>query len=449
MNERNWRKERDSRSMRYAGRVLNPEHWIALSANADYAARYDGQVAILTAANLLGRMSPAVALHIPPVPVIAPLPGSSEGSTLQEIVLDLLFRVDPYGKFCRRAPGENDYIIHLGRTGATNLAHGSGWNIYCGPEPSPLEDDETVNPIGPALSSILAISEAFRTNLNSPATETLLNALTWRPGALKMDFAPLSILHNGLGTLWTVGTGSVGTAVLYFLSLATQAFSAALFDMDCVKIHNLDRSPLFMADEVGMDKVEVTKKYLDRVGIRTIAEPRSLDNSALWCDRDDGVPDVLISTANERNVRTVVESGFPPLQIYGTTGGNWQAAVIRHIPLLDPCSTCLFPESNHKSTLCATGSISVGQEGDEKQVDAALPFLSFAAGAMAAAEIFKLCLPGYPFNVNRVILNTFPFPRVVSLPLNFRENCLCQRRSTDVHRKMVSGSRFAELMPAF
>ena len=54
-----------------------------------------------------------------------------------------------------------------------------------------------------------------------------------------------------------------------------------------------------------------------------------------------------VSAANERNVRAVIESGFPPLQIYGTTGRNWQAAVIRHMPLEDPCSCCLFAAHEH------------------------------------------------------------------------------------------------------
>jgi hypothetical protein len=57
MNEQQWRAARDSRSMRDAGRVLDPERLVVLRANAPYAARYDGQVAVLTAANLLARMS--------------------------------------------------------------------------------------------------------------------------------------------------------------------------------------------------------------------------------------------------------------------------------------------------------------------------------------------------------------------------------------------------------
>ena len=445
MNEQEWREERNSRSLRYAGRVFNPDHWIILQADPGYVVRYDGQVAILTIANLLGRMSPAIALDIPSVPVVSPL--SWVGSSLPEVVLDLLCRADPYGKFCHRKRRKSDYVIHLGKTGATSIVHGSGWNIYCGPGPSPLLDDQTVNPIGPALAAILATSEAFQTNLAAPPTKILFNALTWQSSALETGFALPLPPQRALGKLWTVGTGSVGTATLYFLSLATQSFSAALFDMDTVKIHNLDRSPIFMDDDIGMKKVEVTKRYLERAAIKAVAEPYALDKSDLWHNREQGVPDVMISTANERNVRTVIENGFPPVQVYGTTGKNWQAAVVRHVPLRDPCSNCLFPETNHKPTLCATASISMGQEGDDEQVDAALPFLSFAAGAMAAAEILKLCLPGYPFNANRVILNTCPSPRLVSVPLDFRNSCICRLRSAEVHGKMVQGSRFMELMP--
>ena len=446
MNEQNWRSQRNSRSLCYAGRVLDPNHWILLRASEEYAERYDGQVAILTAANLLGRMSPAVALDVPSVPLVDSL--TYLGSTLPEVVLNLLSGIDPYGKFCCRSQMDNDYVIHLGRTGATNLVHGSGWNLYCGPSPSPLVDDDFANPIGPALAVILAISEAFRTNLTAPRENTLFNALTWKAELLKPEFDPLSQLPKTLGTLWTVGTGSVGTAILYFLSLATQKFSTVLFDMDVVKIHNLDRSPIFTVEDLEKKKVLVTKRYLDQARIKFVkVENCALDESELWRNRTPGTPDLIISTANERNVRTVIENGYPPIQIYGTTGRNWQASVIRHIPLIDPCSTCLFPNSIHKSTSCAAGSITVEREGNEEQIDAALPFLSFAAGAMAAAEILKLCFPSPRYNItdNRIILNTLPVPGILSVPLSSCDKCICRLRSAVIHRKMIEGSRFAEL----
>ena len=78
-------------------------------------------------------------------------------------------------------------------------------------------------------------------------------------------------------------------------------------------------------------------------------------------------------------------------------------------------------------------------------MDAALPFLSFAAGAMAASEILKVNLPGYPFSANRVIFNTCPYPRFVSAPMRFRKQCVCSQRSSAVHRRMIEGTRYGRL----
>lgn len=441
MNEQSWRAERDSRSLRYAGRVLDPNRWILLRADPAYAGRYDGQVAILTVANLLGRMTPSLALDVPSVPIVAPLPWA--GTDLREHILGALLAADPYGRFQCRTAQDGDYHVHLGRDGAPVNVHGSGWNVYCGSAPSPLPDDDTANPIGPALAAILAAAGAFENDLSAPPGDVLLNALTWRPAAIGPE-AALLLARPNLGTLWTVGTGSVGTAILYFLTLATQEFAAGLFDMDDVKVHNLDRSPVFIAEHVGMKKVAATAQYLERAGVGDVwSEPRALDESPIWRDRPQGVPDALIAAANERNVRTVIENGFPPIQVYGTTGKNWQAAMIRHIPLQDPCSSCLFPETQHAPTACATDTIE--REDGQQQVDAALPFLSFAAGAMAAAEILKLRLPGYPYSANRVLLNTRLPARAVQAALPLRQECICGRRSQAVHRKMIEGSRFAGL----
>ena len=59
MKEEEWRTARNSRSLRYAQRVLDPRRWIVLRAGRGYLSRYDGQVALLTAANLFARMTPA------------------------------------------------------------------------------------------------------------------------------------------------------------------------------------------------------------------------------------------------------------------------------------------------------------------------------------------------------------------------------------------------------
>ena len=441
MSDQGWHADRDSRTLRYAGRVLDPERWILLRADEAHASSYDGQVAILTAANLFSRMTPAVVLDIPSVPIVAPLPWA--GLDLQDHILKMMYRADPYGRFeCRPHRGQ-DYLVHLGTNGAERIVHGTGWNTYIGPGPSPLRQAAAPNPIGPAMAAILVAAVAFRTNLDSYSETVQLNGFDWEHSSIDARSTEL-LVDPELGNIWTVGTGSVGTAILYFLTLATHGFSTVLFDMDRVKIHNLDRSPIFVDGHVGSPKVEATASWLAQCGLMGVRqEPCSLDDSTLWKSREAGTPDLVIATANERNVRSVIETAFPPIQIYGTTGSNWQAAAIRHAPLTDPCSCCLFPETDHAGTECATGEVTRKHE----RVDAALPFLSFAAGAMAAAEILKLTLRGFPFSPNRVVLYTQPVVRVAKVSLAQREGCICQHRSMEVHRQMIAGSRFAQLLP--
>jgi hypothetical protein len=162
--------------------------------------------------------------------------------------------------------------------------------------------------------------------------------------------------------------------------------------------------------------------------------------------RKKSVPFERLHTANERNVRYIIEQSAPPLQIYGTTGANWEASVIRHIPLVDPCSYCLFPpDVPQAQTACATDTVVQSDTGES--IDASLPFLSFAAGLMAAAEVLKAGMPGYPFSPNRTTLYTHVAaePRFVSSRLHRRQGCICVSRHSSVHRQMIAGTKYEAL----
>lgn len=441
MSDNDWYDARDSRSLRCAGRVLDPSRWILLRLDRDYASRFEGQVAILVAANLMARMSPSVAIDVPDVAVVEGLPAA--GSGLRDAVLALMKSADPTGRFVARASSDGDYVIQLGARGAEVVVHGVGWDSYVGAAPSPLKRTDVRNPIGPAMATIVAIASAFASNLADPPASIAFNSFNWAHQSAPKD-APDHQPETSLGNVWTVGTGSVGTAALYFLTLATNNFSACLFDMKAVAVHNLDRSPLFMAAHVGSKKVDITARYLRGAGVSKVdVDPSALDESTIWATRQSGTPDVLISAANERNVRSIIESAYPPIQIYGTTGKNWQASLIRHIPIQEACSRCLFQDEVYSPTECAT--LKVAADASNQNIDAALPFMSFAAGAMAAAEILKLGLPGYPFSVNRISLYTQPKPRLVPAGISHREGCICMRRSRSVHQQMIAGSRHARL----
>ncbi len=320
MNEQTWRDERDDRTLRYAGRRLDPLRWIHVMLDEEYAAGYDGQVAVLTLVNLLARMTPSVAIDIPCVRIIEPLP--SAGADLREVALKSMFAADPHGHFEARPPTSSDYWLHLGRNGSEFTIYGSGWAAYLGPGGSPIVPNAGRNPFGAAFAAILAAAHVFATNFGPAPTAQLFNTLDWSH-SLPADDAPEPVANVALGDVWTVGAGSVGTAILYFLTLLTRDFSCRLFDMDEVKVHNLDRSPIFTASDVGQLKAEALAQFLFRAGVADVeVEPCALDESPTWRGRQPSRPDVLLAAANERNVRYQIESRYPPVQVYGTTGGR-------------------------------------------------------------------------------------------------------------------------------
>lgn len=446
MNETAWRQRRNDRTLRYAGRTLDESQWVCIKINRDYAESFEGQVAILVLVNLLGRMSPAIALDVPNVSVHPSLPAAY--SDLRETLVDLLHSTDPWTKVSCRPHQSEDFVIYLGSDGPHNLVHGSGWNSYIGPGPSPIKPSHDLNPFGAAFAAIIATRELFVHKFIPFKTAYTFNSLYW-----SQELIPSPVISHlakdFLGSIWTIGVGSVGTAALYFLSLFTRKFTATLFDMDVVKIENLDRSPIFTDSDVkqSLSKVEATQRFLQRVGVNQISiDRRPLHESELWHQRSPGTPDILISAANEFHVRYHIESGCPPIQIYGTTGENWQVALMRHIPFQDACSYCVFPDEEVTAPMkCATTPVVVDKTNEK--VDAALPFLSFAAGLMTAAEIVKLRLEGFPFSRNKVLFNTHPESsmRLFQYSAAYRDNCLCGERSLNVHKTMLRGSQYAYL----
>lgn len=297
------------------------------------------------------------------------------------------------------------------------------------------------------MAAILAVARLFAHNLNPPPAAFLFNALDWREAPAPTIAPPPDL--TDLGELWFAGIGSVGSAALYFLTLATRDFSAALFDMDTTKVHNLDRSPVFTVDDAEhcRTKVESGERYLRSVGVQSVTpEPCALHASRLWHERPVGRPDVIVSAANELNARSFIEEAFPPLQLYATTGKHWQVALIRHIPLKDPCSLCLFPSTAEQpATTCGTGKVPTEKGNGEPRIDAALPFLSFAAGLMTAAELTKLSHAEYPYSANRVFLQILPEPALVSAWMSHRPGCMCATRSANVHHRMLAGTRYEGL----
>ena len=447
MREQEFSRRWSDRASRYPGwSPLPPSRPIHIFIDPQYAETYAGQVAAITAASLFGRMSESVAVDVPEVKIADSLPWKS--AKLDEIVMQTLGAAHQFGTYQRRPGRESDRRLIVGPAGNGLVMHGCDWGSYCGTGPSPVANSDEPNPFGAAFSVVAAAS---RLQLNPDATTfdpVTVDTFGWRTG-LPLERGPAVAPNVALGELWCVGVGSVGSCSLFFLSLATSAFDAVLVDGDAVTVENVTRSAIFSWRDAlsKRPKVDVATGWLKSAGVERV-EPRTewLDGIPdRWLARGVGTPDLLISAANERNVRSEIEAAFPPLQVYATTGRNWQATLFRHIPIYDACSLCVpGTKVPQMPTLCATGSSRPADESAEED-DLALPFLSYAAGLMTAAEIVKLAITGGNAMPNRVFFEPRANVLVRAVALNPRKDCVCRHRDTTMHRQAITGSRFADL----
>ena len=446
MNEQEFKTRWSDRTARYpASSPLSEDRGIHIHIDPTYAATHAGQVAAITTVSLIGRMYQSVAVDVPSLPVVDTLPWKSR--RLDELVVGTLQEAHKYGHYEQRAARRDDQRIVIGPGGNGLVIHGDGWGAYCGTEPSPLAQSGEPNPFGAAFAAIMAAAQLQRNQDIGAIEPTLADTFLWRAGRPSPE-APEAVPGLELGEVWSIGVGSVGSCALFFLGLTTRDFTAVLVDGDIVKVENVTRSPLFSwRDALNREpKVEVAVRWLHDIGVRQVEQHKAwLDEiPGRWAQRQAGTPDILISAANERNVRSAIESGYPPLQVYGTTGRNWQATLFRHIPLEEACSRCLPGEEvPRQEALCATGAqepTGDNQDGD----DVALPFLSYAAGLMTAAEITKLLLTGGPVTPSRVFFE--PTGRgLFGFPLRKKPGCICQSRDASTHKAVIRGSRFASL----
>ncbi len=436
------------REKRYPDWQLLPgDRTLHIQVEGEYAATYAGQTAAITAASLFGRMSQSVAVDVPSLPVLASLPWS--GEKLDDIVMRTLNAANFYGRYEQRVVQHDDIPLIIGSGGDGLVVHGCGWGAYCGLEKSLITESDEPNPYGAAFAVVMAAARLQQFMLEADFESLYVDTYLWKAGPPSLDIPAVSDNFE-LGEIWCIGVGSVGSCALFFLRLATCSFDAVLVDRDKVKIENISRSALFSWCDVRPNnyKVEVASRWLNAVGVESV-EPHIawLDEiPERWNKRPVGTPDILIATANEREVRSVIEAGFPPLQVYATTGHNWQATLFRHLPLCGPCSLCVpGTDTPQLSMLCATSSLTPSNNHSRGD-DVALPFLSYAAGLMTAAEIVKLSIVGEPVTPNRVFFEPRAHNMVRSVSLRQKDACICRTRDIDTHMEAIRGSRYTPML---
>lgn len=413
------------------------------------AGSFAGQVMLVVSANLLARWCRNVSMRVPDVSLSG---GWGRAGGLQAEVIGAMRDADPFGEFefVQDAPGRGvDILLALGAEPlpavATTVIASAGW--FAAARRGRITDlppGGLDHPVGAAAAAVLGGAQLFRDAVGIGQLYPLdfsYDAFTARPAQPVLRAIDASFEATDLGAALMVGAGSVGSAAAYFMDLFATRTRMDLADADIVKVENFGRSPLF-----GRHTYAMTKPRALAAALRG----RSLDVVPLdgwWHEQADtslSRYDLVLPVANEHDIRWQLQNSYPPLMVHSSTGRNWNVNFGRHVPGRDDCLADRFEGFRVESLRCSEGEV-LTRTG--ATVDAALPFLSFWAGLLLAADLVRLGIPGYPHTPN---FGNYSFRRSRFVPQVSDQvaaiGCLCRSQSKGFWR-FHGTSRFAGLSP--
>ncbi|WP_034270659.1 hypothetical protein [Haloechinothrix halophila] len=341
---------------------------------------------------MVARTHRCISIDVPPAALIArslvpadDLPAASHATALAiNPVLDL-------ATLSEAASPPQSLSIGLGQHVPTGLDLYLGWAGGCGAVATkPMTDDhwDTSSVFGAAASAVLGASALFRLAHGQPVRDARLN-----PIELSADLTAGTRDHPGpveIGSVLTVGAGAVASGAAYWArELGITGEPWDFVDGDIVELHNTNRCLTMTAAHAGwadgspsgkpVSKAEATAWVVDGCSHEEWYEQ--------WLIEHQERHDLVLCLANERGVRPFVTQRGEPLLLHATTSPQWTAELHRHLPSRDDCPACRLPDTRTAKPMCASGPVSLGQPDSP---DAALPFLSAAAGLLLVAALAEL-----------------------------------------------------------
>jgi len=456
--ERDHRTQLEIRDLRHYAHVP-----VEIRVCADLADDVTVQRMTLLASNLTARWSRNLTISVPDVTLAAPLRIHDDTGLIARLKREL-FQANPFGAFTigserDRQPGslclrigpqhkrnsschETDYVIDA--VGWTALGwRFDGMHSYTRyPATAPAA----------ALAATIAAADLFKRAVGH-APEDWLGRVSWCTWNHLLNLDPQSPQPNigipttlDLGNLLIAGVGAVGSALLYILGFVQSHGTVTLLDKDQVDPSNLNRSPLFTAEDAALSrrKVDVGERLLRLLGIRV----QSVYGT--WHDHGERLSrepfDAWVSLTNEHGAWAEVPYLLPPVVLHGTTTSEWGIAFGRHIPRVEDCTACRLPQPHAEFRgPCAEAAIDPPDE--RQQYRASLPFLSACSAALIAAELLKLRSPDVSSLPNAVYADfRRGLPAVIATRLKSKSNCRgCQTLAYPSWLHRGGQSRYAYL----
>ncbi len=381
MNCGNFYAERDRRTIPYGV----PAPWLLTPvgfAVDDAAARTrPGQVLTLALVNMLVRLHRRVVIAVPDAPLLArPL---VPAGGLHEAIQRTARAIDPCGTL--------DFVAARDLPEAS-VGVGAGTHVpgaaYLGADGLSAVLDRVPEGVEPSGRTVLGA--ALAACLGSATLLALATGATMRPVTTSLaeigtgdgaDGASSRLLRPiDVGDVLCVGAGAVTSALFYWLREIGVIGRWLVVDGDMAELHNTNRCLGMLAADTGWPGGAAQPKA--RIAARLIGAEAEVAWYDEWLGTTAWRPRLVLPLANERGVRRAIAARGEPRLIHATTSPDWTAELHRHVSGVDDCIVCRIPDREGPAAFaCSTAPL---RTDAGTSADAALPFLSGAAGLLLA-----------------------------------------------------------------
>ncbi len=379
-------KARDSRSRAYLDSDLPVAEQIQLHLPDGLAESQPGQIALLALSNQLARFHRRVHFIVPDGGLTVPSIFGED--TLVGELQAMVTAIDPYGVFTFGSEfTEAAATVSIGSpvdTGADIYAYWDRWIGGVSAEPFESDAEFETNCYGAATAAVLSAAAVLQLVTGSGFADHKLSLWNFRSDG-EVEAGPKSVVPLDVGRVLMVGAGAVASCLTYWLALLGNQSEWTVVDEDDVTVSSTNRGMLFTAENAGWPDGDGEFKV--DVLARTIGD----DAEPFQCWFHDWTQehdyDLALCLANDHGVRTAINHFPVPVIIQATTGNDYLAQLHRHVAGQDDCVHCRMVDVRDVEFVCGETTLDT-REGE--RIDAALPFLSAAAGLQLVGVLHRL-----------------------------------------------------------
>jgi hypothetical protein len=432
-------RDRSTRHLGVVDDVVERPVGIIVSSNA--ADSRAGQIAAVALVNMIARVHRKIRLVVPPASLIAnPHHG---GTNLAEALQNTILAIDPFNEVSVVQSVDAMPAISIGTYRTAGV-----WQIAAHGARAILKNDSSEFPaadgsvLGAGLAASLGAAALFRQAHGLGVSAHVVSAWNFSEGT-EAVVGPLEIGPLDVGDVLIVGAGAVCSALSYWLRVLGTSGKWDVVDKDHVTLDNTSRGLGMFAGDAGWNDSTPARK-VDLIARDIGATPHFAWYDEWIEEHDEARPDLVLPLANERAVRHLIACRYDPIVLHATTSQSWQAQFHRHISGIDDCITCRMRDLRGGTLDCSTGRV---PDADGQSRDAALPFLSAAAGLLLTSSLYRLAAGDVTAgDLNHFCLDLSLGHRLVQSSVwNCKDTCV-NRVSPLALRRIAEGTRWSNLV---